>query len=33
MDPEVSKAFCVAEEKITTSDEWDVEINGEPVCL
>jgi hypothetical protein len=32
MDPEVSKDFCMAEEKISTSDEWDVEINDEPVC-
>jgi len=32
MDPGVSKDFCMAEEKITTSDEWDIEINDEPVC-
>jgi hypothetical protein len=32
MDPEVSKDFYMAEEKITASDEWDVEINDEPVC-
>jgi len=32
MDPEVSKDFCMTGEKITTSDEWVVEINDELVC-
>jgi len=32
MEPEVWKDFCMAEEKITTNDEWDVKINDEPVC-